>query len=307
MEGVIVSEFNENSKKTINFDKLIYKFPVESNNGHYSLIYQEINGEEKKILINTPFLKVYDNIFTRDRHAYIELELTKENKDFFTFISELEDHNLNVIYKKSSSWFGNQIPLDVLDDFYNPFIKFGREGVAKIRILIPLKDDKPTIRNIEKGDRISIRMEYKGIKFLRQQFSSVWLVNGIKKEDSEYEFGDNDLYDNSDILKSFIDIYKNKVDTPPKKTTIKIKKKETVEVSETCVEGNEDITEVDLVEPIDNDISNQDVGLCVKDNIDPTLPKINEEEKEIVKQKVKTKLKRKKKKKLIFGNKERSW
>ena len=113
-----------------------------------------------------------------------------------------------MIYRNSNRWFKQKIPLDVCDDYHKSFIRFGKRGVPKIRVKIPIVDDKIAIESVEKGERVSVRLEFTGIKFLRQQFSSEWVASLIKKEDSEYDFGDNSDFNNGDILSTYDDPYK---------------------------------------------------------------------------------------------------
>lgn len=211
MESVSVYDFNNESSNVFDFSNLIYNDPVKKSNGHYVYVFRNINEETPQLAIDTPYLKACDKIFVRDNRAYLDLEIGQNEEKFFTFITELEDHNIAMIYRNSNRWFKQQIPLDVCDDYHKSFIRFGKKGVPKIRVKIPLIDDKVTIESVEKGERISVRLEFTGIKFLRQQFSSEWVASLIKKEDSEYDFGDNAEYNNDDILSTFDDPYKKTV------------------------------------------------------------------------------------------------
>ena len=195
-----------NYKDNLLYSNLIYNDPVKQRNGHYSKVLYKDGCNMNKIVISTPYLKMCRNLFFRENNCYIEVELGRQDKDFFIFLNQLEENNLKIIFEKSEKWFGSFIPMDILEEYQQQLIRINNNGCPKMKIYVPIVDNHPIVNNLEEGERVSLLIEFEGIRFLKQQFISVWNLRKIKNETTEYEFGDNYLFDDSDILSSYKDI-----------------------------------------------------------------------------------------------------
>ena len=188
-----------NYKENLIFSNLVYNKPIRKKDGYYSTV--KLNNNN--IIISTPYLKIYKNLFYKDDTCFIEVELGKNDKDFFIFLNQLEEHNLKIVYENSNDWFGSEIPLHKVEEFQQPLIRLSNDIIPKMKIYIPIINNEPIINKLDEDERISLLIEFEGIKFLKQQFTSIWKLVKIKYEHGEYEFNDKNIFDDSDILSSF--------------------------------------------------------------------------------------------------------
>ena len=124
--------------KKLDIGKLIYKSP-EKNNSLYSNIFYKYGNDEIPLYIQTPKLTLFSDIKINNSKSFIELELDKEHINFFKFINDIDDNNIQITYNNSDNWFQNQLPMDVIDDFYIDQIKmknYNKSPIVKFKIPI---------------------------------------------------------------------------------------------------------------------------------------------------------------------------
>jgi hypothetical protein len=189
---------------TIDLDKIEYKKPRKNKSKYLGKVLY--NSQE--IIINTPYLKCMNPITISENRCYIELELDMDDRELYEFFADLDDININIAYKNSESWFGEQFPLDIIDDYYKPFIRYNNKlRKPYIKLKIPYDKEKGVllkkfnINDFKKGVYISASIYHDGIKFFKQQFSPEWTLRDFKI-DLHYEFKENTESD--DLLENEI-------------------------------------------------------------------------------------------------------
>ena len=156
-------------------------------------------------------------IQTNDRKCYVVLKLNKTNRDFFKFLTGIEEHSKSAILDNTMSWFQKDLPIDVIDDYHNQFVKIASNEDPSIKVHIPYDKDTDKIEipivtdkgvninqsTIFEGTIVRVQMRYVGIKFYKQQFASEWyatkliVYDNYDQDDNEDDF---DFRDNDDML-----------------------------------------------------------------------------------------------------------
>ena len=157
--GVVI-KFSENSKKKLQEIITIYQDHESYDGNEYPL-----------------------GLFTKEHfesEANFALDLLNQLENIDT--NDLDENNLNVTHNNSGEWFGQQLPMDVIDDFYNspikmnkidkaPNVKF-KIGVSKGRPLCEIFGDnsRPIDYNlISKNTEVVCILELVGIKYFKQR------------------------------------------------------------------------------------------------------------------------------------------
>ena len=192
---------------TINYDYIKYTKPCRKSGVVYSFVkYIDDVDNRKNLIIYTPLLKCMSDIMESDnrRFAYFFLNKNKDTR-LFEFLSDIDEKNLLTIYNNCSEWFKQKIPLDILEEYNQPFIKIKKD---KMYIKVYINNNDDSMNNIKKGDLVSIKMFLKAIKFKNQLFRSEWeLIEVINKENynENYKFYDELLDLDKDYLEYLSD------------------------------------------------------------------------------------------------------
>ena len=109
------------------------------------------------------------------------------------FFDSIDEKNIVNCHFNSKDWFSNQIPYDVIENFYKSPIKFdNKKSSHYIRIKIPsyrgkvlteiFDSDKRKIdiSHINKNDKVVAILHFSGLKFLSQQFMCEWEISKLK-------------------------------------------------------------------------------------------------------------------------------
>ena len=229
---------------TIDIEHVQYSRPsIGTNRKYLSEAKYEVEGNfPEEIEILSPHLLAKMPIKTTDRKCYIILRLSKANRDFFTFLTTLEEHSKAAILENTMSWFQKDLPIDVIDDYHNQFVKISSSEDPYIKIQIPHDKDTGEIHipittdkgvnvnptTIYEGTTVKAQMRYVGIKFYKQQFASEWYVTKLivydnqEPDDDEDEF---DFRDNEDMLSLYSEQPTDHIDrTLPTNIEVKISK-----------------------------------------------------------------------------------
>jgi len=180
-------------KKFVN-SKVIYNEPVKVRGGCLvTRTNYKLNGENIPIYIQTPKLKSVNGIICNDSRTYIELELDKSHLQFYEFLTTIDELNTNITYSKSEEWFGKELPLEVVDDFYSTPIKINKTNKAPIvKFKIPFTSGKINCQIfnenlnmidynlVSKDTEVICILELCGIKYYKQRFECEWNVLQMK-------------------------------------------------------------------------------------------------------------------------------
>lgn len=195
--------------KTINLDKIVHHKP-RKNKGKYI---GKVLYDDNEITIKTPFLRCMGPISISENRCSIELELDTDDRDLYDFFADLDDININTAYQNSNTWFEDQFPLDVIDDYYKGFIRFNTKiRRPYIKIKIPY-DTKILLKHCNVDDfkqnvLISATLHHDGLRFYKQQFTSEWSLVDYEIENN-YEFKENV---ENDVSNGFYENILNKTD-----------------------------------------------------------------------------------------------
>jgi hypothetical protein len=288
--GVTMGEPVLNDYTNLDFDIIQYNFPVERNNCKYIDI---LNNDQDILLFKTPELKIHNVIEKNENQKYVDLVINEENKTFFEFIANIDDHNMLNVYHNSKRWFKKTIPLDILDDFHKPILKIKKSGNAIFRTLLHAEEFK-----LSKGDKAYFTIRLDAIKILKREFLTQWIITEYKQENMDYEFGDDILdHDIADRNSNYnFDLTEKNLDENNKKLT-------------EPVDDNKDVNKDNILGSPPNEIldNNDDITKLSTAKI-----KSDTDDIKVVKLEVNNKNNRdnknvKKKKRIIYSNKEKIW
>lgn len=191
--------------RTIEFDKIQHKNPRKDKSKYIG----KVLYDDRMIEIKTPFIRCLSEIIISQNRCYIECELDMEDKDLYEFLTDLDELNIRVAYKNSKHWFGDDVPLDIIDDFYIPCTRLHNHLKRPyIKIKMPYDTEKNKFpkkineQDFKVGNLISAKIQYNGLIFYKERFTSEWtlvdyevehqyqfinMMNGSNKDDIEPE------------------------------------------------------------------------------------------------------------------------
>jgi hypothetical protein len=159
-----------------NVDKIDYFSPQKIDGRTLSIA----KYRDESIIIECPFMRVHESVKTSGDKIYMILELDNSAKIFYELLSKLEKRILSVVYTNSVMWFGREIPFNVIDDFYNRFVRV-IDGSPMIRICISKEQrDNMMVKN---DDYVKLQIRYTGLLFYKQTFIDEWLLVKIIPND----------------------------------------------------------------------------------------------------------------------------
>ena len=114
----------------LDLNKIIYNTPKKTDNktGYISNIYYNFQIDEKKrnekkklekisLLIQSPKMLSKNGLIIKNNRAYIEFNL-KDNLEFLNIIKKIDEKNVMLTTEYSQEWFNQQIPMNIINDFY---------------------------------------------------------------------------------------------------------------------------------------------------------------------------------------------
>ena len=224
----------------LNLNKIIYTTPkkTDDKSGYMSHIYynsgDKSNSEKIPLLIQSPKLIIKNGISIKKNKCYIEYDLT-DNQEFLNLIKKIDEKNVMLTTEYSEDWFGKQIPMNVIDDYYRTPL-FSSKETSHIKFRIHLDKNKCPDLQIYNNDNKVISYEeynklddtksvciiqYIGLRFLKKQFIPEWKVIQIKaynpKKELPYMFCDEDNYNSDDeYLVPYLTDEENEMDNEKK-------------------------------------------------------------------------------------------
>ena len=178
--------------QSLEFNSIQYNFPVERNGCKYIDILDPTNDI---LIFKTPELTINQVIHKNENEKYIDLIIPSDNKEFFEFIANIDDHNMLNIYNNTKLWFNKSIPLDVLDDFHRPVVKIKKSGTAVFRTSFINNE----LDELVEGDSGYFTLKLDSIKLYKREFITNWIILKYEKPDTDYEFGENIIDNNNDF------------------------------------------------------------------------------------------------------------
>ena len=158
--------------KTFDLKTLKYANPEKTRGGAFFIKvdtdYELLFYPKEPFILNNGFILT-------DKGTYININL--KDTEFGSFIRSLDEYNINCIHQNCKRWFGNDLPLNVIKQFYvsnmdeNYNLKL-QIPMSKKSIDIKVFDDKKNVidhTNLIEGIQIIIVVRYLGIKFLKHE------------------------------------------------------------------------------------------------------------------------------------------
>ena len=196
--------------RKFDFDGLIYNKPRKERGKYIGKVKYKIPGRKShdKIIIKTPRLKCLDDLRISDDRCILELELSNNNIDFYQFLINMDDKNITAAYINSKHWFGQQFPMDIIDEFYKPFIKMNRNKNPSIKVRIIYEELKNfDLEELKKDQELFLWIECTGLRFLNQQFTMFWNIVKVQDVTNSQEYDINeDYYDSTLLDKAMVDV-----------------------------------------------------------------------------------------------------
>lgn len=203
-------ELNPDNFHIYDVSNIQHSKPVKTGNNYIALS----KYEDQPIKITTSKLLCRNGLQIVDNdHAYLELEFNKSDEELYTYLAELDELHISRIYDNSKQWFGNQIPLNMIDDFYRPTLRLGKNSKHPIiRLKVPVEHGKLnvtvcnqyrrplSITELNPNAKIKATFRYEGLRFLKQQCFSNFVVESLKvyvpkKGKDSFQFTDNNDFE----------------------------------------------------------------------------------------------------------------
>jgi hypothetical protein len=186
--------------KKFQLSKLVYDKPVKVKGGCLmTKTGYKLDNQTIPVCIQTPKLKTNSGIILNDTRSYIDLELDKNHLGFYEFITNLDEQNLTTTHSNSEEWFGQTLPMDVIDDFYNSPLKMSKlEKAPNVKFKIPVSKGRPiceifgeNARPLEhnlvtKDTEVICILQLLGIKYYKQRFECDWQVLQMRSFIDDY-------------------------------------------------------------------------------------------------------------------------
>jgi len=180
--------------RNLDFNKLEYYQPHKTNYGSHigTVSYRLSKNQVMPIFIETPKLRTTSGLVKVDNKYYMEFELDITS-EFYDFVSKFDEKNVMQCHFNGRDWFGQQIPFDVIEDYYKSPIKLQRGGKKPtIKVKIPsyrgkilseiynVKREQVDVCQVETDDEIVAILTFAGLRFLSQQFIAEWELSKLK-------------------------------------------------------------------------------------------------------------------------------
>lgn len=92
---------------------------------------------KKKLgIFELPELKVYSKDISKDGEIeYIDLLLGRTDKPLYSFMNELDKRCLECIHENSADWYGEEVSLDILENYYKKSVRT-EKGLPLLRVTV---------------------------------------------------------------------------------------------------------------------------------------------------------------------------
>ncbi len=181
--------------RKFNFSKLEYIEPKKTGNSVCSSIYYRASiNKVINLFIRTPVMNTISGICKKNNHYYIDLELNinKGHTEFYDFMNKFDENNKQIVFQNSIEWFNQQLPKDILENYYTPSVNLVTNDIHVIRVKIKSKGDViiPKIFNnygtevdlsyISPKDEIEAILILDELKFFKEKFTPEWSLGQLK-------------------------------------------------------------------------------------------------------------------------------
>ena len=177
----------------LKLDELTYNKPEKQGNSYYCNIF---HGDNKPVYIQTPILSSQLSGTELRSKKNIGLKILGDDFGIYDFFLRLDDHNVKHTHEMSKTWFGKDLPVDVIDGMYRRGTKpFPKGENPSLDIKIPFTKDKCEcicfdkskesieIDDIKEGTEMICIIHIKGLKFLKKEYYCDCFITQIKESE----------------------------------------------------------------------------------------------------------------------------
>jgi hypothetical protein len=156
--------------KTFDLKTLKYANPEKTRGGAFFI---KVDTDYELLFYPKEPFALHTGFILSDKGTHININL--KDTEFGAFIHSLDEYNIDCIHQNCKKWFGNDLPLHVIKQFYvsnmdeNYNLKL-QIPMSKKTIDIKVFDDKKNViehTNLMEGTQVIIVVRYLGIKFLK--------------------------------------------------------------------------------------------------------------------------------------------
>lgn len=145
--------------------------------------------DNRELVTFTPILKCINVTHNHKLNRWeIEFELTKKDKAFYEVLASIEDYDINVVHANSEEWFGQQFPFELVEEYQKPFVKLRNK---QLKIKIAMNEGIACKKKDFVGKYYIATMRYIGLQFMKQTFTSFWIVDKLEHR----SYNDYDKFD----------------------------------------------------------------------------------------------------------------
>lgn len=119
-----------------------------------------------------------------------------KSKGFMDFMSDLNEHVIEVVKSNCGDWFNNNMSLDLIDEYYANPMKYDKVHGYTVKI----KYDG----SVPEG-KVNVKLQLTGLRFLKQKFNLEWTVESIESA-GDFEFDMMESFDSDSDVSSEDDI-----------------------------------------------------------------------------------------------------
>jgi hypothetical protein len=183
--------------QNIDQDNYLYEHPQRVEGGNTvcydANCYYDLGDDTiTPVFFETKPLITTTGIYSIGNEYMMDLEIPRGGK-FLDFLLEEDELNINTVMENSEQWFGDEFPLEVVQEKYKASLLFRNQGENPIlRTEIPSQNGMPKIEifneagetmnisDIESNSRIACIVRKKALRFMKETFNTVYMVYKIK-------------------------------------------------------------------------------------------------------------------------------
>lgn len=177
----------------IDMNSIQYTNPKRSSGGSYisQCYFTNKEGSNVPIILETPEFEFYE-LKNYKNKTYLPIEYSEKSANFFEFIKQLRNYNVQYASQNSSKWFEKNISVSHMEDYHCNLVE-NIDGTPTINLLLVSKNDNIEIDirdfNNESLDisqlsnrKVKCIVKIDTLKFLRQELVCILSVIKIQAQ-----------------------------------------------------------------------------------------------------------------------------
>jgi hypothetical protein len=175
----------------------INKLTIDKPEKDGQIYYSNIKYNNKPLFLQTSKIQIRDYKIN-NKTSSIEFEIKQTNLDLYDYFIKLDNKIIKETYSNSKDWFNQEIPLEVIDDYYKRLSKpLEKDKNPTIRFKVPIIDNKIASKiynqnkeyiqldSIKENLDAILILHIKGIKFMKQQYICDCYITQMRVEENK--------------------------------------------------------------------------------------------------------------------------